>query len=804
MRWSIIRLIWHRELRDQLRDRRTLFMIAVLPILLYPVAGFGVMKLALGFLQQQNVVGVQGARYLPAWTPRAHGLDPLPGTAWLTLAPAGPTVPLAGLDRALSAAALSAAAEVDPHQSYPPLFVGQGDDLGFASLYFEQPQERKTLSVRLFDDPMPDVEPGQDPQTFLSGIDRSALESKQVDLLLVVPANFTEVLERDGRPPLYVLTRADERSRLVDKRLAAILARWKVALKEVRLRRLGLPADYDEAFVLHDEARDKPVGRLAAEHLFEALVRIFPFVLVMWSLAGALYPAVDLCAGEKERGTMETLLISPASREEIVWGKFLTIWLFSAATALLNLLSMGATTWLFSPIPTDAFRPAALFWSLLLLLPLSAFFSALCLAVGAYARSSKEGQYYLMPLFLVTMPLIFLTLAPGVELNAFYSMVPVTGVALLLQKLMASTAGNGPWLQAVPWLYFLPVLAPMILYSWLALRWAIEQFQRDEVLFREAERLDLGLWLRHLLRDKEPLPSAGQAFFCFGLILALQALTASATAPLALTAAAIRPVAFVATPAVMIALLLTTRPREGLALRRVPPGSVLAGGLLALLLTVAAALLVAHLDPATPLSLQPLGRPASGPASLHGLAELPPASRWQFLLILGVLPALCEEIAFRGLILSGLERRFRPWTAVLLSSFLYAVCRMHIFQLVPFFLAGVVLALIVRRTRSLWPALAFHLVWNLLLLGPVLFPEMLHLPAGQQERLTAPSILSLVVLAGCLLGAGPLLVRLCWPVDLPGEHPPAPAGRQGPVASPYPVAAGTAALPRDTSVPPPY
>ena len=62
----------------------------------------------------------------------------------------------------------------------------------------------------------------------------------------------------------------------------------------------------------------------------------------MWSLAGALYPAVDLCAGEKERGTMETLLISPASREEIVWGKFLTIWVFSAATALLNLLSMGA------------------------------------------------------------------------------------------------------------------------------------------------------------------------------------------------------------------------------------------------------------------------------------------------------------------------------------------------------------------------------------------------------------------------------------------------------------------------------
>ena len=122
----------------------------------------------------------------------------------------------------------------------------------------------------------------------------------------------------------------------------------------------------------------------------------------------ALYPAVDLCAGEKERGTMETLLISPAGREEIVWGKFLTIWVFSAVTALLNLLSMALTTWQAGTIvPGASFSPWALFWGVALLLPLSAFFSAVCLAVGAYARSSKEGQYYLMPLFLVTMPLIF-------------------------------------------------------------------------------------------------------------------------------------------------------------------------------------------------------------------------------------------------------------------------------------------------------------------------------------------------------------------------------------------------------------
>ena len=71
--------------------------------------------------------------------------------------------------------------------------------------------------------------------------------------------------------------------------------------------------------------------------------KILPFLLLIWALTGAFYPAVDLCAGEKERGTLETLLSSPAERSEIVGGKLLTVMLFSMATAVLNCLSMGVT-----------------------------------------------------------------------------------------------------------------------------------------------------------------------------------------------------------------------------------------------------------------------------------------------------------------------------------------------------------------------------------------------------------------------------------------------------------------------------
>ena len=132
------------------------------------------------------------------------------------------------------------------------------------------------------------------------------------------------------------------------------------------------------------------------------------------AVTGAFYPAIDLGAGEKERGTMETLLISPASRAEIVVGKFLTVVLFSLSTALLNLVSMGITSKYMLTMAAAgqlsrlgnvaAFPPlSALVWLVVLAVPLAALFGALSLALAMFAKSSKEGQYYLTPLLLVTI-----------------------------------------------------------------------------------------------------------------------------------------------------------------------------------------------------------------------------------------------------------------------------------------------------------------------------------------------------------------------------------------------------------------
>jgi sodium transport system permease protein len=661
MRWSIIRLIFFRELRDQLRDRRTLFMIAVLPLVLYPILGTAVVQFAAGSGEKPSTLGIVGSSYLP---------HPTPATPAKALEP-----------------------------PYPPLLV----DGRFPDEDFDSPRETRELRVELLDSP-----------------DRAPLDARQVDLMLIVPSDFRSQLEKGQRPELRLLYRqGDEQSRLAARRLYSVLSRWKQQLRGVRFQRRGLPADYADPFRIDDPELARPAADLAAESLIELLVRLFPFLLVMWSLAGALYPAVDLCAGEKERGTMETLLISPASREEIVLGKFLTIWVFSAATALLNLASMGLTaSGLSGLLAHDVLQPLAIVWCIILALPLAAFFSAICLAVGAYARSSKEGQYYLMPLFLLTMPLVFLTLAPGVELNPFYSLVPVTGVALLMQRLMTVP------LDKVPWLYFVPVLLPIALYSWLALRWAVAQFKREEVLFREAERLDIGLWLRRLFREKEALPSLGQAFFCFALLLAFRWLSLGVgRTESVVVRSGVAYLAFVAAPPLFMALLLTTRPRQGLALQLPSLRILLVAILLAALLLPPLAEVTYTILYQFPHLMQLLSERQPLVGELLDPRSGPGSSWWQYLLVYSILAALCEELAFRGFILSGLRRRLGPWSAILLSSLLFALYHMNVFQVVPTFLLGLVLGLLTTRSGSILPAMVFHLLYNGLLIGVALLPR---------------------------------------------------------------------------------
>src|SRR5262249_15866462 len=280
---------------------------------------------------------------------------------------------------------------------------------------------------------------------------QALLAARQVDAIIVVDPNTAIKLEGGERPALRVLGRdGEENSKLAVQRLTTVLHRWADDVKSVRFARAGLPPDFDRPIEIRDPQSEKTSEKKVADELRDMLVKVIPFLLVMWMLTGSIYPAIDMTAGEKERGTMETLLISPAERTEIVLGKFLAAACFGFGTAMWNVLLL-----LIAVAVAQAFFP----YSLLSLpglaacvvaaIPLAMAFAASALALGGFARSTKAGKYYMVPVLFVVLALSYLSMTAGKELDAFTSWVPLTNALLFQQRLMAVRPDPFPW-QHVP------------------------------------------------------------------------------------------------------------------------------------------------------------------------------------------------------------------------------------------------------------------------------------------------------------------------------------------------------------------
>ena len=695
MNFTNVKLILAREVRDQLRDRRTLFMIFVLPVLLYPLLGSAYFQMVQFQTQRpMSVVVVGGQQLAKTPTPLIEGdsfasglfADDIKGAALLKLEMAEKALPEGTTSEAAKDAIdrLVKEKKFDAALIFPPDFAQRLD------AYREAIQEAAARARG----PGFNRNPGP-------------LAPK------VVGANPVPDIPR----PKIIYTAANERSLTACSRLTAILDRWTDEVGKANLVAGGLPAEAVRPF----EVVTSNLGGETATKSTNLWSRMLPVLMLLWAMTGAFYPAIDLCAGEKERGTLETLLSSPAERSEIVLGKLLTIMAFSMVTAVLNLICVGATGGLvfrqmsgFGGPP-----PLAVIWLALALVPVSALFSALCLALASFARSTKEGQYYLMPLMMISMPLVVLPMAPGVELSLGNALVPVTGIVLLLKSLL-----EGSYQQA---LQFLPVvLAVTLAACWLSVRWAVEQFNTESVLFREGERFTMGLWFKHLRRDRGPLPSAAEALFCAVVILVLSFVFRSSVAPpqgfgdFARITLALQ-LAVVLTPPLIMAVVLTSSPRCTLLLklprwRMVPAAAVLAVALHPFI--VALNSLVARIYPIAPQMQQ----------MLEELQEkFSSANVWLLVLCVAALPAICEELAFRGFILSGFRSMGNNRRAIIVSALFFGVTHGLLQQSINAFVLGLVLGYLAVRSGSLLPGVVFHFLHNSMsVLSAKITPELIE------------------------------------------------------------------------------
>jgi sodium transport system permease protein len=800
MSWNNVRLIFAREVRDQLRDRRTLFMMAVLPILLYPALGIGMMQMLLLFQEQPRTVLILGSKNLPEQPPLLKGerftnewfhsredrksdlpLDTSESSKLIVLTDTGLIEPAEG-------AAESTGKEAAKARSRDHMTVRERIVAALPAI--RKNVERRAELDRLHDEADArkkyDISAGfADERIKLNTQFGKQLEELGVQAVVLVPEGFAQGLT-DAVPTgnesataevpvprvAVYYDSANDKSAVAEMRIKSVLRNWEQELLSRRLVESGLPDTWTKP--VNPDRKD-----LAGDAEISASVwsRMFPALLVVWAVTGAFYPAIDLAAGEKERGTMETLLICPAKRSEIVLGKFFTVMMFSVSTALLNLLSMGMTSKYMASVAGGAVSklgdlqpPAAasMVWVVLLVLPLAALFSALCLSLATFARSTKEGQYYLTPLLMVTLGLTVFCMSPGIEITPFYSVSPVIGVALLLRQVLAA-----PGAMAVL-IYAIPVLITSFAYAGLALWWAIEQFSREEVLFREAERFDLRLWVKSVMRDKGPTPSFAEAGMCFVMIMLLQfgvmkfmqdrlrGTTKESMEIVMLQLLMIQQVAIIAAPALLMGAILTTSLRQTLSLKWPDLSVLLAGAVLALCLHPISLAVMTQLDGFFP----PL--PESAVAAVRAMADSKIPVGLTFLAF-AVAPGICEELAFRGFILSGFRENHRNGVAIVFSSLAFGLMHMIPQQAFNAALLGMVLGLIAVRSGSLLPGVVFHIIYNgLQIVRSRLDADVLEKgPFAawfeiEREGGHAGIGYSRLTLAVCVLVATPLLVWLFY------------------------------------------
>ena len=757
MSWKNIRLVFLREVRDQLRDRRTLFMITILPVLLYPMLGLGIVEMMLTFSEQPRVVVILNADDLPT-SPALLDQSGI-GEEWFENG-AEETSKLRVLAERTPQAGNEEKSARRPRRGEKTdeelLAVAHQLAEKIETLHGLRPVADESMEATATPQPTSAESPESNTSSTISSTDKTAeaasteakLTAAQNDIsqqfgtsgfqvLVIIPKGYRAAMEAMQReiqtsssattgvdakavatrvpPVLVVRNSADDKSMVAFGRVQKALQSWEDAVRKFSFEQAGLPKE------LQHPARLAWI-EVALEEQVAASVwsKMFPALLVIMALTGAFYPAIDLGAGEKERGTMETLLISPAKRVELVLGKFATIMLFSTATALLNLLSMGLTGQQMSAVMSDGMANrvsldfpglAPLAWLVILLLPLSALFSALCLALATFARSTKEGQYYLTPLLMVVMGLTMFCLSPAVEMTPLYSVIPVVNVALLLKGLLLNSASSGNLV-----VYAIPVLISSIGYSMLALWWAIELYNSEDVLFREAEKFDIRMWFRQLLRTKDAVPALPEAGFCFILILMLQFVAMTYMKPdltngdpglTMMRLIVIQQLTMIACPAVFMGMLLTTSLRATFRLRMPSIIAMALGVGLAIVahpLTVELSqFLVEHqVFPELPESAR----------QVMGLMKTGDKPTWLLLLVFAVTPAICEELAFRGFILSGLARGGRLAIAVGISSMMFGIIHMIPQQAFNAALLGLVLGLLAIYSRSLFPAMAFHFCNN--------------------------------------------------------------------------------------------
>ena len=307
---------------------------------------------------------------------------------------------------------------------------------------------------------------------------RAMTAEQPLDGVVIIPQDFSEFVEGDKQATIRLIFKSSESLNAARRRIEAIIDQYDREIVNERIGRLQLDETLFDAIAIEREDVASTEEKFA-----ENAGGFLPYIFIIFGFMGSIYPALDLGAGEKERGTLETILSSPASRFDIVMGKFLVVVLFSIATAFLAMLGVLIMVYQFLPtIETnitqtvmDMLGPRRIFIIMSMVLPVSAFFAAVALAISIFARSFKEAQSMMAPLNIIIILPAMIGMLPGFKLSAVTAAIPILNLSLATKAILGGSADPILIAEVYLSLFF---LAGVSIYG------CVKWFNREETLFR--------------------------------------------------------------------------------------------------------------------------------------------------------------------------------------------------------------------------------------------------------------------------------------------------------------------------------
>ncbi|WP_166822327.1 ABC transporter permease subunit/CPBP intramembrane protease [Thalassoroseus pseudoceratinae] len=681
---SMQRELISKELRETLRDRRTIITLLAMPILLYPMLGLGFRFLAVQEFQQAH--------------PEIR----------LALATEQEAV---WLHDALKLGERLLDAQSDRGQENEP-------DVNFLMV-----------------------------EDAAKGSLRDSVASGQADLGVRVSL---EEDDQDRTAEVTVIQKSNSQfsrdaAAFVESRLQA----YELATVSRQIKRL-------------DRNFERPVQQstewIVGKESTSAILGLLPLVLLLMTVTGGVYPAIDLTAGERERDTMETLMAMPIPKFRILIAKFTAVLTVTLMTGLMNLIAMTATvfalsleTTLFGEQGLTLALAGQLFWVLFVF---AVFYSSVLLVLTSSAKSFKEAQAYLIPLLLVSLTPGLIIFLPGWELNQTTSIVPVINMLLLARGLFEGTASLLPAAIAT---------ISTLLYSIAALALAARVFGADAVAVGSR-----GGWtdLRKRPESEQSLPECATVivtmaamFPAFFIASGLLGRLAGASMLVRLVSSGLLTATLFA--AVPIAVLIWRRVRlaNGLQLHGAPIAAWVGAAILGGSCWPWVFELVVSFQSWTLDSLDESKR-----QQVETLLQAWKAIPLPIVVFsLGILPGICEEVFFRGFFMSGIRRQANGRVSIIAAAVAFGVFHIVLAggaapeRLLPSTMMGLILGWVAWSSGSILPAILMHCIHNSTLLTIASFRDELNgWGLGNVEQTHLPTIW----LVGSLLGTaiGCLLV----------------------------------------------